>query len=58
MISRLAARVLVVAPMTFMMTQQKTCTIYNPKLFAIFALGKNLKGQSDCEDEKFYHFIG
>ena len=33
---RLATRVLVVAPMTFMMTQQRTRTICNPKFNAIF----------------------
>ena len=33
---RLAKRVLVVAPMTFMMTQQRSRTICNPKLIAIF----------------------
>ena len=32
---RLATRVFVVAPMTFLMTQQKTRTICNPKLIAI-----------------------
>ena len=34
--SRRAGRVLVVAPMTFMMTQQRTRTICNPELIAIF----------------------
>ena len=33
---RLATRILGVAPMTFMMTQQRTPTICNPKLIAIF----------------------
>ena len=33
---RLATRVLVVTPVTFMMTKQRTHTICNPKLFAIF----------------------
>ena len=43
--TRLATRVLVVAPMTSMMTQQRTRTTCNPKLIAIFArLEKKLKG--------------
>ena len=56
---RLATRVIVVAPLTFLMMQQRTCTICNPELIAIFArLEKNLKGQSDCKDAKLFHFIG
>ena len=56
--SRLATRV-TVASMTFMITQQRTCAICNPKLMAVFlGLKKRLKGQSDCKDVKFYHFIG
>ena len=56
---RLATRVLVVAPMTFMMMQQRTRTIWTPKLMITnFArLEKNVKGESDCKDAKFYHFI-
>ena len=53
-LSRLATRVLVVVPMIFIMTQQRTRTICNPKLIA---LGKNLTGQSDIKGAKFYHFI-
>ena len=34
---RLATRVFAVAPMTFMMTQQRTRAICNPKLIVIFA---------------------
>ena len=34
---RLATRVLNVAPMTFVMTQQRTRTICSPKLIALFA---------------------
>ena len=34
---RLAKRILVAAPVTFMMTQQRTRTICNPKLIAIFS---------------------
>ena len=42
--ARLATRVFVVTPMTFMMTQQRTVTICNPKLIAIFArLEKNYR---------------
>ena len=41
---RLATQVLDVAPMTFMMTQQRTCTICSPKLIAIFARLKKFKG--------------
>ena len=40
---RPATRVLV-APMTFMMTQQRTSTICNPKLIAIFARLENVEG--------------
>ena len=48
-----------VAPMTFMMTQQRTRKICNPKLIRnLRARGKTLKCQSDCKDAKFYHFIG
>ena len=47
----LATRVRVVAPVTFMMTQQRTRTICNPKLIATFVhLEKNLQGQSDCNN--------
>ena len=34
---RLVAQVLDVAPVTFVMTQQRTCAICSPKLIAIFA---------------------
>ena len=40
---RLATRVLVVAPMTFMMTQQRTSTICNPKLITILARLENIE---------------
>ena len=40
-VARLATRVLVVASMTFMMTQQRTRTICNPKLIAIFTRLEN-----------------
>ena len=51
---RLATRVLVVALVTFLMTQQRTHTICNPKLITIFErLEINLKGQSDCKVPNF-----
>ena len=40
---RLATRVLVVALMAFIMTQQRTRTICNPKLIAIFARLENIQ---------------
>ena len=40
---RLASRVLVVAPITFKMTQQRTRTVCSPKLIAIFSAWKKLK---------------
>ena len=54
------------APVTSMVTQQRTRTICNPNLIDrnpnlidrnLLTLGKNLKGQSDCKDAKFYKFI-
>ena len=50
---RLATLVLVVTPITFLMTQQMTRIICNLNLIAIFA-----RLESDCKDAKFYHFIG
>ena len=54
---RLTTRALV-APMTFMMTQQKAHTICNPKLIAIFeSLGKKIKGPvrlQGCETLSFH----
>ena len=41
---RLATRVLVLAPMTFIMTQQRTHTICNPKLITVFARLEKIKG--------------
>ena len=38
--------------MTFMMTQQRTHTICNPKLIAIFALGRNLKSKTIVSGSK------
>ena len=56
--TRLATRVHLVAFMAFMMMQQRTDTICNPKLIAIFErLEKKLKGQSDCKAAKFYNLI-
>ena len=52
-------QVFIVAPVTFMIMQQMSHTICSPKLIAIFSqLEKNLKGQADHKDVKFYHFIG
>ena len=43
-IIRLATRVIVVAPMTFMMTEQRTRGICNPKFIVIFARLEKFKG--------------
>ena len=54
---RLATRVLVVAPMTFMTTQQRTRTICNPKLIAISRSCKKFKGPirlQGCEILSFH----
>ena len=47
----------VVTPLTFMMMQERTRTICNPKLIAIFALRKTLKGQSDYQIARMRNFI-
>ena len=55
--SRLATRVLVVTPMTFTMTQQRTRTICNPKLIALFARLEKFKGPirlKGCEILSFH----
>ena len=41
---RLATRVLVVAPLTFMMTQERTRTISNPNLMAVFERLEKIQG--------------
>ena len=54
---RLAAQFFVVAPMTFMMVQQRTQTICNPKLIAVFARLEKLKGPiglQGCEILSFH----
>ena len=55
--TRLATRVLVVAPMTSVMTQQRTRTICNPKLIAILRTWKIFKGPirlQGCEILSFH----
>ena len=52
-----ATRVLVVAPMTFMITQQRTRTICNPKLIAILSCLEKIKGPirlQGCEILSFH----
>ena len=47
----------VVAPVTFIMTQQRTRTIYNPKLIALFPRLKKIKGPiglQGCEILSFH----
>ena len=57
LVPRVATRVLVVAPNTFMMTQQRTRTICNPKFIAIFVCLEKFKGpirSQGCEILSFH----
>ena len=53
---RLAVRILLVTPLTFMMTQQRTRTICNPRLTAIFVRFEKNKGPIRLQGCKILSF--